>query len=35
VKYPGVRSALFFPLSTDIDDDERDTKKPQAVKPKR
>jgi len=35
VKYPGVRSALFFPLSVDIDDDERETKKPEPVKRKR
>jgi hypothetical protein len=35
VKFPGVRSALFFPLSVDLDDDERETKKPAAVKRKR
>jgi DNA-binding beta-propeller fold protein YncE len=28
VKFPGVRSALFFPLSVDIDDDDRELRKP-------
>jgi DNA-binding beta-propeller fold protein YncE len=34
-KFPGVRSALFFPLSVDIDDDEREIRKPAPVKRKR
>ena len=34
VKFPGVRSALFFPLSVDIDDDDREVRRP-PVKRKR
>ena len=36
-KFPGVRSTLFFPLSVDIDDDEREVrgkKPPRAAAPK-
>jgi hypothetical protein len=32
VKYPGVRTALFFPLSVDIDDDDRPLRQPAAKK---
>ncbi len=33
--FPGVRSALFFPLSTDVDDDDREVRKPLSSKRKR